>query len=221
MSERDPNGYDPHQPGAKLDDGKVMAGVLDDFSLALMAVAEVGTFGAKKYTRGGWQSVPNGQERYRDALWRHHLSERHEPKDPETGLLHKAHKAWNALAELELELRGQRQADELQQETFAPLDELPPAPEPLDYRHTCNNRHCPQYGEVWDSAQPVEFCPGCKQGSVSKPSYRVNRHEAEAGAVARYQHNCLDDRCGGVWDDRHEVSECLCGKQNKGVRVDG
>ncbi|WP_444897912.1 dATP/dGTP diphosphohydrolase domain-containing protein [Microbulbifer sp. SSSA005] len=106
--ERDPNGKDQHEPGAKCDEGKIMAGVLDDFSLALMAVAEVGTFGANKYTRGGWQQVPNGRQRYRDALWRHHLKERHETKDPETGLLHKAHKAWNALAELELELRAQQ-----------------------------------------------------------------------------------------------------------------
>jgi len=103
--EIDPNGKSQHEHGAKLDDGKIMGGVLKDFSLALKAVAEVGTFGAKKYTRGGWQSVPNGIERYGDALWRHLLSERHEPIDTDSKLLHEAHLAWNSLARLELILR--------------------------------------------------------------------------------------------------------------------
>lgn len=105
MSEKDPHGIYQHQPGAKLDAGKVMAGVLCDFSLALMAVAEVGTFGAVKYTRGGWQSVPNGVMRYTDAMWRHLLKERHEPVDSDSGLLHASHAAWGALARLELMLR--------------------------------------------------------------------------------------------------------------------
>ena len=104
-SESDPFGTDPHQGGAKLDSGKTIAGVLADFSLALLAVAEVGTFGAEKYTRGGWQSVPEGITRYTDAKWRHLLAARHEPVDRETGILHAAHEAWNALAVLELMLR--------------------------------------------------------------------------------------------------------------------
>lgn len=106
MNELDPNGLDPHQPGAKLDAHKPMAGVLHDFSLALMAVAAVGDFGAKKYSRGGWQHVPNGEDRYFDAFWRHLLASRHEDLDPDSGLLHAAHQAWNALAVLELRLRG-------------------------------------------------------------------------------------------------------------------
>ncbi len=103
--EQDPNGINQHAPGAKLDAGKPMAGVLGDFGLALMAVAEVGTFGANKYTRGGWQSVPNGIERYTDAAWRHLLKEPLEPLDDDSGLSHAAHMAWNALARLELQLR--------------------------------------------------------------------------------------------------------------------
>ena len=106
-NELDPAGRDPHQPGAKLDAGKTMAGVLNDFALALMAVAEVGTFGAVKYTRGGWQVVPNAITRYNDAGWRHRLKARHEAVDPDSKLLHKAHEAWNILAELELILRKQ------------------------------------------------------------------------------------------------------------------
>ena len=103
--EKDPAGIDQHAPGAKLDEGKPIAGVLGDFSLALMAVAEVGTFGAKKYSRGGWQSVPNGIERYTDATWRHLLKESHEDSDKDSGLSHAAGTAWNALAKLELQLR--------------------------------------------------------------------------------------------------------------------
>lgn len=106
--EKDPNGIDQHAPGAKLDEGKILGGVLGDFGLALMAVAEVGTHGAEKYTRGGWQSVPNGIVRYKDALWRHLLKERYELKDPDSDLTHAAHLCWNSLAKLELMLREQR-----------------------------------------------------------------------------------------------------------------
>ena len=105
-AEADPYGKDPHQPGAKLDAGKVKAGVLHDFSKALFEVAEVGTYGAEKYTRGGWQSVPNAKERYFDALWRHLLASKHELVDKDTELKHLAHAAWNLLAVLELEARG-------------------------------------------------------------------------------------------------------------------
>lgn len=103
--EADPTGRSPHEPGAKLDAGKVMAGTLGDFALALTAVAEVATFGAKKYTRGGWQTVPNAEQRYTDAMWRHLLKEGYEDLDPDSNLSHAAHLAWNALARLEIMLR--------------------------------------------------------------------------------------------------------------------
>lgn len=106
--ERDPNGVMQHEPGAKLDDGKVLAGILSDFSLALLAVAEVGTHGAAKYTRGGWQSVQGGETRYFDAEWRHLLKSRHETFDADSGLLHLAHQCWNTLARLELLLRRKK-----------------------------------------------------------------------------------------------------------------
>ena len=105
--EQDPNGFTASTPGAKLDNGKTKAAVLHDFALALQAVAQVGTFGAEKYSRGGWQHVPNGQERYSDALWRHLLKSRHEEIDPDSGLDHLAHLAWNALSVLDLKLREQ------------------------------------------------------------------------------------------------------------------
>ncbi|MDD2989849.1 MAG: DUF5664 domain-containing protein [Zoogloea sp.] len=104
--ETDPNGLDPHAPGAKLDAGKVRPDlILDGFSLALWAVAEVGTYGAKKYTENGWASVDRGEIRYRAAAGRHRLKRARESHDPDTQLLHLAHEAWNVLAELELHLR--------------------------------------------------------------------------------------------------------------------
>lgn len=111
--EADPSGLGPHAPGAKLDAGKPLAGILGDFSLALKEVVQIGTFGAQKYSRGGWQKVEGGVERYHDALWRHLLDMRHSPVDSDSGKLHLAHLAWNALAELELILRQrQPKADE-------------------------------------------------------------------------------------------------------------
>ncbi len=103
--ESDPNSVGQHEPGAKLDQGKVQAGVLGQFAKALLAVAEVGTHGAEKYSRGGWQSVENGIERYGDAGWRHKLKGAYEELDPDSKLKHKAHEVWNILAELELILR--------------------------------------------------------------------------------------------------------------------
>lgn len=105
--DRDPFGRDQHSPGAKLDHGKPRAGlVLRDFGRALIAVSEIGTFGAKKYSEHGWLEVPNGQERYTDAMLRHVLAP--DEHDDESGMLHMAHAAWCALAALELKLRSQR-----------------------------------------------------------------------------------------------------------------
>lgn len=103
--EADPNGIEQHVPGAKLDANKPMADLLLDFSRALLSVAEVGTYGAHKYTRGGWQHVPDGVNRYTGALLRHLLQEKVEDLDQDTNLLHASHAAWNSLARLELLLR--------------------------------------------------------------------------------------------------------------------
>ena len=98
---------DLHAPGAKDDKAKPMAGVLLDFSRALQTVVDVGTYGAKKYTRGSWAVVPEGSQRYLDAMMRHLLAMDVDPDglDKETGLPHLAHAAWNALAVLELQAR--------------------------------------------------------------------------------------------------------------------
>ena len=96
-----------HVPGAKDDKAKPMAGVLLDFSRALQTVVDVGTYGAKKYTRTGWATVTEGSQRYTDAMMRHLLAMDVDPDglDKETGLPHLAHVAWNALAVLELQAR--------------------------------------------------------------------------------------------------------------------
>lgn len=98
---------DLHVPGAKDDKAKPMAGVLLDFSRALQTVVDVGTYGAKKYKRQAWCVVPEGSQRYTDAMMRHLLAMDVDPDglDKETGLPHLAHVAWNALAVLELQAR--------------------------------------------------------------------------------------------------------------------
>lgn len=105
--ESDPSGKQAHMPGAKLDAGKTMPSlILSAMPRALMAVAEVGTFGARKYSRDGWLAVDSGVVRYTDAMDRHRLYETIDgPIDPQSSLLHAAHLAWNALARLELMLR--------------------------------------------------------------------------------------------------------------------
>lgn len=106
--ERDPNWVDPHAGGAKLDACKPMIrkGFLEQFPRACMEIAKVSEFGANKYTWNGWQSVPNAIERYGDAGQRHAVKALIEgPIDSESGYLHAAHEAWNALARLELILR--------------------------------------------------------------------------------------------------------------------
>lgn len=94
--------------GVKHDQGKPMVGLmLTDFSRALEAVASVTTFGAGKYSPSGWLAVPEAERRYTDALCRHLLADlRGEATDAESGQPHLAHAAWNALAVLELRLRG-------------------------------------------------------------------------------------------------------------------
>lgn len=95
--------------GAKNDHGKQMPDlVLGDFAQALAGVVKVGTFGAHKYTEHGWLHVEDGIKRYKDAMMRHWLAEKAgEERDPDSGLLHAEHFAWNALAILELKLRSQ------------------------------------------------------------------------------------------------------------------
>lgn len=89
----------------KYDGGKapVYRGAISYFPRAISAVAEVSAFGASKYAWNGWRGVDDGFNRYSDAMVRHLGYEATgEVLDPDSGLLHAAHAAWNALARLEL-----------------------------------------------------------------------------------------------------------------------
>ena len=105
----DPTEAEQHRPGVKLDTGKRRVSlIVCGFPRALECVADVGTFGANKYSDNGWASVPNGRQRYTDAMLRHLLAEaRGEKLDAESSMRHAACVAWNALARLELELRNE------------------------------------------------------------------------------------------------------------------
>lgn len=116
QTEKDPNGYAPNTPGAKLDAGKapVFQGVLGYFPRALIALASLSGYGAHKYAWKGWESVPDGENRYGNGLGRHLLKEAIEgewDKDAENDpnypgcILHATQVAWNAMARLELILK--------------------------------------------------------------------------------------------------------------------
>ena len=88
----------------KHDEGKAIAGCLEEFSLALEAIVEVFQAGKKEgYERGSWEKVD--PLRYKDAEWRHRLAGKREALDQKSGLPHKYHEIWNMLAQLELDER--------------------------------------------------------------------------------------------------------------------
>lgn len=101
------NEVEIHKPGAKDDGFKPrMDLVLGGFANALWEVVKVGTYGANKYSDNGWKLVPNGIERYGNAMLRHYFKyKKGEFIDKESDKLHLAHMAWNALAILELTLK--------------------------------------------------------------------------------------------------------------------
>lgn len=114
-AEQDPHGFAASTPGAKLDHGKLRYSlVLGSMARAIHAVTEVGEYGAGKYSENGWRDVPDGANRYTDALLRHLQAElRGEAVDSDSGLAHAAQTAWNALARLELLLRPAAQTPDL------------------------------------------------------------------------------------------------------------
>ena len=90
--------------GIKYDAEKIDPSfVLEYFPRALLAIAAVSEYGARKYTRGGWETVDNGILRYGAALARHQLAQHIEGPydDSDSGLSHLAQQAWNTLAVLE------------------------------------------------------------------------------------------------------------------------
>lgn len=115
-NEKDPTGKNQHEPGAKLDQGKLRPYlVMTGFKHALYHVWSNGTFGANKYTDNGWMQVPDAKNRYMDAAFRHFDKwDRKEDKDnidPESKTHHLCAMAWNILAVAELELRNSKDTD--------------------------------------------------------------------------------------------------------------
>ncbi len=99
--------------GIKYDGGKapVYRGAVSYFPRALSAVATVSEFGSRKYAWKGWEHVEDGFNRYSDALCRHLTDEgKGEETAHDSGLLHAAHIAWNALARLELLIKEKENA---------------------------------------------------------------------------------------------------------------
>lgn len=97
--------------GVKYDSGKPRIGLLMvEVPNAVEAVGALLGKGAEKYSVGNWKLVPDAAARYLDAQYRHDaLHHQGEEVDPETGALHLAAVAVNALFRLELallELKG-------------------------------------------------------------------------------------------------------------------
>ena len=113
----------------KLDAGKapMWRGLVAYFPNALSAVAQVSQMGKDKYGEwGGWRYVEGAEGRYTDALMRHMSAvARGELFDPESGLPHKAHAAWNALAILEMQLGSVAMPSGPQVEPASPSPTLP------------------------------------------------------------------------------------------------
>ena len=102
---------------AKKDQGKLLAGIpFEDFPLAMQELIRVSTFGAQKYSRSSWKSVPDREVRYYDARARHFLGLNPDgsitENDIETGYDHLAHEIWNCMALLQLKLE-KRQFNQL------------------------------------------------------------------------------------------------------------
>jgi hypothetical protein len=85
------NGGDgEHYAQAKHDSDKPRYDLLPPVAIDLMA--QVMTFGAKKYKPEGWRIVPDALQRYHAALLRHSFAMlRGEVLDQESGLPHAAH----------------------------------------------------------------------------------------------------------------------------------
>lgn len=93
----------------KETEGKMTAGVLQDFLPALKRVAALGSMNNKpngKYERGSWLKVENAQVLYLDAFWRHQLEGMYNV-DPETGEIHLVAMTWNLLALLVFHLSAE------------------------------------------------------------------------------------------------------------------
>lgn len=85
-------------------DGKVRMELLPWNELE--QIAKVYTAGAEKYGEHTWENLPNGYERYKGAMLRHLTEvEKGNAIDEDTGCLHAAQVAWNAIAMLHFKMK--------------------------------------------------------------------------------------------------------------------
>lgn len=90
--------------GVKLDNEKPkLADMLFCFQEVLPELCKIYEFGTNKYGESNWKKVENGENRFKNALIRHFLSNK--KYDDETGVLETAHVAYNALMVLWFELQ--------------------------------------------------------------------------------------------------------------------
>lgn len=114
-----------HEPGAKLDDGKIDMSLIGFIMNAMTEVCRVMHYGKVKYTRGGFLEVDDAENRYTAAMFRHYRDECrgiiYDAGDPfydtEKGLpfkgtlRHDAQVAVNALFRLEVRLREEQRIE--------------------------------------------------------------------------------------------------------------
>lgn len=94
----------------KFDGGKLRASLpFLDFPNAMEELVRVADMGSKKYEASSWKTVPNAEERYRDALTRHFLASFKGVQDEESGLDHLAHMAWGCMALMELRIAREKE----------------------------------------------------------------------------------------------------------------
>lgn len=75
-------------------------------------IVKVYTAGAEKYGENKWQNLPDGYNRYKAALFRHLMEyEKGNVTDDETGCMHLAQCAWNAIAMLHCSLSATSQTN--------------------------------------------------------------------------------------------------------------
>lgn len=97
--------------GLKDDKGKLRFDLVPP--IILKALAQVFTFGAKKYEDNSWQELEDFEDRYMAAAHRH-LSDHQlgELRDEESGLYHLDHVLWN-IAALRWKLEQEKEVDQV------------------------------------------------------------------------------------------------------------
>lgn len=210
--ELDPTGLGAHIPGAKLDAGKNRLGlVLGGFAGALEAVGRVGTFGAAKYSDGGWLHVPVARERYTDAFLRHIMRDlAGEQDDPETGLLHAAHAAWNALARLQLILNEEtnhEQPSMPQVPEGETGERVLPGPTPEERLHLPGllGENAPGVSAQETCKDPVEHL----QQRITQWADQVFPDRTAIGALSKLMLEEIPELLNGGLDDPHEYADVL------------